>query len=421
MAPSRFLVQCGERLRGSCVNGFSRVCDSLVSVRSLRWAFLGGFACAGAVGSGWIASRWPSHFQADASFECRWIQCDGSPSAELPPSVGDKPIRDEVLAGMLEQSADACPGLTCEAAKRDLAVTESVTHAGTRRVVVRAGHADPSIAQAIALGVAREFVRQSVDGDPCRKAILELTCAENAFRNADRVWGMVLERTTPSTTHLDDSNLIQADGKSVDNGAMPTVPPMSPSAPREEQTLLEQTIRRCRQQRERIASTYTEQHPAVASLDRQIRQLEAELASACTPDQQPPSAENSNVQPVAADVAVPAALTNPTGLSDAQAGPSLEEARQARSTALAKLALAQQQFESSARAGLLVDYSDVACGPEPVRYVGANRARCFAVGLFATLAMVVLAEIVLGWTGVFRRNAQPALALVPGRHSSEKA
>jgi hypothetical protein len=349
--------------------------------------------------SGWLASRLPEAYVAEASFECYCVRFDGAPATLTPPAVGAEPIRCDLLAAALMRLPNPPGGLTCDDVARRLSVRESRTHAGARRVVVRAAHRDPSAAQSVALSVAREYVESQIASDPVRRAILDLAQAEARLYQVDRLWEAALDRQAPIP---DDS------GRMLHASRLATVAPLAPAPPQRHPTLAEQTLQRCREKRLRIAEVYTDQHPAVVGLDRQIRRLEAELPSGSCLVQ---TAAHGGAY--GGDAVWASATHAPAASSSSDSDPSLEELRRTRSAVLGELTAAQQKFEAVAADGCIVEYTDPAPGPEPIRYAGWRRARWFAAFVGATLAVVFSVELAFAAWGSspwrFRGTFAPCL------------
>lgn len=366
--------------------------------RRLRWTLLSLAACLGALASGWLASRLPDAHVAEASFECYCVRFDGAPAMQTPPAVGDGPIRCERLAAALVRLANPPSDLTCAEFASRLSVRESRTHSGARRVVVRARHRDPSAAQGVALSLAREYVESQIASDPLRKAVFDLAQAEARLYHVDRLWEAALDR---------QATLRDASRRVLHASRLTTVSPLAP--PPQHPSLAEQTLQRCRIQRSRIAEVYTEQHPAVAGLDLQIRRLEAEL-----PEGSQLVQTASSVREPGDDAAAPSTLRADAENAAADSGPTLQELRQARSAVLGELTAAQQRFEAVAADGCIVEYTDPVPGPEPIRYAGWRRGRWFAAFVGATLAVVFSLELVFAaWGSATRRFCRaPAPCLV---------
>lgn len=342
-----------------------------------RWFLLGGIAGIAATAAGWFDANLPAQQSAEAFFVCRAVPRTDHGSEP-------HPLDPESLGELFDAAKTSAEATEPEYARVRLSMRHSRDEDGSHRVVVHAIDSDASRAQALCLLVARAIVSKMRESDPLSKACHELAQAEAAFQWADRSWNVARDRASAREEATPPDSAHPPTNSRAEQAASDAQP----------STLIGQALTYCREQRERIAAVYTEQHPTVVHLDEQIRILAREKTTTALdrssltdgtanwPDPEPVG--NSG----AGEIMAASAIAEAPRHED----PAVMRARAAREEALAKLTLAQSRFESAAKSSPCLRYSEVSAGPSPIEQVGPHRQRWFFLLTTSALALLLAVE-----------------------------
>lgn len=227
----------------------------VTSTPARRWT-LAIFVLFGMVASAWILSTWPTRFRAEASFST-------GTSAMLDASIQPELI-ESTLASMGPMAHDQfnAHADAVRLARRD------------ERLVVSAEAAMPALAQQWALALADHLRRDLISSAPATSA--DVRRAQSRYAAAQRDFRSALARLGDHHSQSDDPWVDPASFRSGASEAEPTlltVPALATAERGPAESLVESTMRELAQRRERLARAYTDEHPAVIALDRQMRHL----------------------------------------------------------------------------------------------------------------------------------------------------
>jgi hypothetical protein len=227
-----------------------------------RWRMLSAFhrrvALAGIVSAGCLVSAWgttlmPACYQASASFDHLSSAADGQVNDAGWPC----------LSGLVPTEAQ--PYIqTLRAVETALSATESRT-----TVIAEA----PSAAWAAQLALAGAECRRAHYSNPSPAPSSALAQAQREFENADQAYREALAAWGEEEPEPEFDDGVQMVSGESSSASLMTTPSLLPAHRQKEQTQIDQAIHECSVERDRLAELYTDEHPAVIELDRQLAYL----------------------------------------------------------------------------------------------------------------------------------------------------
>lgn len=244
------------------------------------------------VATGWMVSRFPPRYQATATVRC--VLKDASAEQTVP---GLDQLRSMILDRQVVE-----PAMQKLEFKTDSKLLAQLNEHFTIRsewessdaCLVQIGfeYRDPTKAQLIASEVAHTFVNVMRQSDQSRQQAQVVAEKSTLLAEAENHWLQEFNQLKQLHSHpkfamlqgLDDQ-LQQVEAKLAEKlkerdavaqqvkDDLPTAPPLKRMDNQSSRTLAQMSLQDCIKQRAELVSIYTDKLPAVANLDRKIRQL----------------------------------------------------------------------------------------------------------------------------------------------------
>jgi hypothetical protein len=218
----------------------------------------------GTLAIAWFSSLIPTQVEAEASFLVGSCE-EGLPTTSL--------LDDEVIAASLQSVGWK------EQSPPHLRMQFQAAASDRQQVTVVARCENPADASVLAMACAQTLVQMrfgcgsaEMNRETLRRAEEKLKQADGRYRQALADWGMD-QQATSFVQRETDSPIIQTRGTQTGEQELFTAPAMLSPERLAKKNLVESALDECRSQRSRLAELYTEEHPAVIALDRQIHHL----------------------------------------------------------------------------------------------------------------------------------------------------
>ena len=260
-------------------------------------------AIAGVLASGWIASSLPHRYRATAIIERSYDQQSVArvprTATTLRPQIVTRTALREALEHLSsnQQTSEHAPPFDDFLSGISVEIQPIAPLAD--RVRLRVDHADRQLARQLADQLASRYVVQQQNHQQIQALTQQLTQTKARLAAVQEQWqkhkkDLELSQQPHSQPTNTEYELALAQNRqeiaevtaAIDQlEASPVVPPASPipttpplvhALRREEQTLAESALRHCLEYRFRLATAYSDRHPAVLSLDRKIAALARE-------------------------------------------------------------------------------------------------------------------------------------------------
>lgn len=339
------------------------------SLTHVRHMTLAGTAILGTLGGAGFSSTLPCQFCSEAKLVCQ-------PLAHSP--VAPPVITEAIMKAAYERMGTAA-GTVGDKVTTDV----RIDHAGTCELTILAHAADPTHSQTLACTIA-EIISEKRSGDHHADSHSATEAAMHAFEVADGKYRDALARLGERESKPSDPWVAPA-GATEPESSEPQAPMMTtraivPASRVEEETLLQTAHRECMYRRNHLAELYTEEHPAVIALDRQIEHLKRQMAGG--PSTAQPNVHLTSHDEAAADINAAAVEQLATDVE------SLKKARDAAWRAVDEAKLADHADG--------VDFAVVS----PIKhgltqYTGADRRGTFLITVLSVLSSCGLTEVVL--------------------------
>jgi hypothetical protein len=345
-----------------------------ISPTTLRRSLLIATTVAGTLTSAVIASKLPCQFEAQASFLV--AQSDqGLPAT----SLLNQSLVDETLAqaGWVE-STKAKPTF-------DLRVLAAPPD--RHQITVLARCENPADASLLSIQLAENLARHQFSPadeteslTAVQQAQQKWDQAEARYREALADWGKDNNSAVPPN---DESNetILQTNATEAGDDVF-TAPSMVSPSRAAKRNLVESALIECQSRRHRLADLYTQEHPAVIALDRQIAHLEALIKESA----QPGLADDLDIQSTQHE-----ATSRVVPQADLQKRKEeVERLAQERNLAMEELRHIQA-VSAESTSPLPPVVSSVLPGPEPLRVISSSRTSFFVgwTGLLVLVALLV--------------------------------
>ena len=336
----------------------------------LRQWTLAGTAMLGILGAAGFTASLPFHFRAEAQFACK--ACESTPM--VAPA-----ITEQMMSTAYDRLGSAAGTL---GDKVTTAVKSETT--GTCQLCVTVDAVDPTHAQKLATTLAEMLGEQKAPtaAKPSAPAA-DAQAATEAFQVADEKYRDALARLGERETKSTDPWVAPA--QAAEESTEPSAPMMTtraivPASRAAEETLIQTALRECMYRRNNLAELYSEEHPAVIALDRQIQHLERQSAGSEAPAS---NVDLAGYDEAAADINSAAAVQ--------QLATEVESLKQMRDEAWQ--AVEQAKMASHVDAFEFAATSPVTLGT--TKYVGPDRRWMFLVTTLCILTAAAGVELVI--------------------------